>query len=1215
MPDHDALEVQVTALLLGELSANEAASLRARIEADPALRALHDRLRIAIELTREATRSPQPKDLPRPEVPRLDPARREQLLAQFRKPAASPSNILPLPNPAAAAGSAPRRASNRREWLAMAAMLVVLLATASGVRLFRREEAREFAAASSESRGLNEFAWGESASVSRGREPEFRRQAAPLPRNRLSLNTPASITPIPASGPVAAPSDPAPVTRFALQPEGRSSPALDGRRAEAAPDRFDDAKQAGEKSPSTARFRSLTTSTALDVALPAKPEADNRFGVTVARSAGGSAGGVPAFGNVPVVGALFDSPAPADKSLKDVAAVATTGDAAGAGEREALARADHFYRIPQPQESFELKSSLRGFYDDDANGRVDGFGSGGSANAGSGGFGGGAKVDSRSYQFVPGTPGGSSPSQSHWYFSNGTATPAEPQRDLARKLADAESEVREDILQQSLREQDKAPARPVVVLAQKQAALSEAESTSDFVVPAETRAKTSAEFFTDPALGQVEDLNEAPAQKREKLVTANAPAQPPAAGTHEKNGQLLFDAGKLEEAAAEFKEALKIDPDSRAAQHYSAATEERILSRTAASRELASRGRLVEVETSWDVALPKLPEANTDATKPAPRRDSDDFGTIASKDRPAPLPAFKESLDALEISGVEAKQRASTSAAAVDRLSTLTEKQETSEEAARGLKRHLELGSVVLNFQRGTEASPVDVKKVEEVELLKESEAKEQTEKATALHALVPGDRPEEKFAKLKAKADLDQDAPAQQPSLPPAPVPQPEVQTATDPFSTFSLNVSDVSFQLAAASLEQGALPAPGSIRTEEFINAFDYRDPMPVGTAPVAFAWERSRDAFAHNRDLLRFSIRTAATGRQAGKPLNLVLLVDNSGSMERADRVRIRHECLRILAAQLQPQDRISVVTFARTARLAADGIPGHQAGTLADQIGSLTPEGGTHLEGALDLAYQTARRHFSPTGINRVVMLTDGAANLGDVSPDSLRRRVEDNRRQGVALDCFGIGWEGLNDDLLESLSRNGDGRYGFINTPEAATANFAAQLAGALQVAASDVKVQVEFNPLRVTTHRQVGYARHQLKKEQFRDNTVDAAELAAAEAGNALYVVQSNPAGSGPIATVRVRFKVPGTTEYREQSWDVPYEGSARALDQSSPALRLAAVASNFAEWLAQSPYAAEVTPDRLLPLLNGIPQSQPGDPRPARLESMIRQARALGGR
>ena len=134
MPDHDALEVQVTALLLGELSAADAASLRARIEADPALRTLHDRLRIAIELTRAATRPPQAKELPRPDAPRLDPARRDQLLAKLRTPAAPPQpDIIPLPtaaptpNPSATAGSTARRSSNRREWLAMAAMLVVLL--------------------------------------------------------------------------------------------------------------------------------------------------------------------------------------------------------------------------------------------------------------------------------------------------------------------------------------------------------------------------------------------------------------------------------------------------------------------------------------------------------------------------------------------------------------------------------------------------------------------------------------------------------------------------------------------------------------------------------------------------------------------------------------------------------------------------------------------------------------------------------------------------------------------------------------------------------------------------------------------------------------------------------------------------------------------------------------------------------------------------------
>ncbi len=149
----------------------------------------------------------------------------------------------------------------------------------------------------------------------------------------------------------------------------------------------------------------------------------------------------------------------------------------------------------------------------------------------------------------------------------------------------------------------------------------------------------------------------------------------------------------------------------------------------------------------------------------------------------------------------------------------------------------------------------------------------------------------------------------------------------------------------------------------------------------------------------------------------------------------------------------------------------------------------------------------------------------------------RKQVEEHRSQGIALDGFGIGWEGYNDDLLEVLSRNGDGRYGFINSPEEAATEFAAKLAGALQVAASDVKVQVEFNPARVTAYRQIGYAKHQLTKEQFRDNTVDAAELGAAESGNALYVVEVNPAGTGPLGTVRVRYKIPGTIEYREQEW------------------------------------------------------------------------------
>jgi hypothetical protein len=304
----------------------------------------------------------------------------------------------------------------------------------------------------------------------------------------------------------------------------------------------------------------------------------------------------------------------------------------------------------------------------------------------------------------------------------------------------------------------------------------------------------------------------------------------------------------------------------------------------------------------------------------------------------------------------------------------------------------------------------------------------------------------------------------------------------------------------------------------------------------------------------------------------------------------------------------------VAFARTPRLWVDGVAGNEAHDVAGRVGSLTPEGGTNLEEALAVAYATALRHYLPEGINRVVLLTDGAANLGNVEPETLKQTVEAHRQQGVALDCFGVGWEGYNDDLLEVLSRNGDGRYGFINTPEEVATGFAGQLAGALQVAAADVKVQVEFNPRRVTAHRQIGYARHQLTREQFRDNTVDAAEIGAAESGNALYVTEVDPNGQGSLAVVRVRFKVPGTAEYREQEWVVPYIGQAVPLEQAGPAMRLAATAAAFSEWLASSPHAGDVSPDRLLGILSGVPEVYGADERPAKLEWMIRQARSLAG-
>jgi Mg-chelatase subunit ChlD len=443
-------------------------------------------------------------------------------------------------------------------------------------------------------------------------------------------------------------------------------------------------------------------------------------------------------------------------------------------------------------------------------------------------------------------------------------------------------------------------------------------------------------------------------------------------------------------------------------------------------------------------------------------------------------------------------------------------------------------------------------------------------------------------------------------------PDPKPEVVTAEAPYSTFSLNVSDASFRLCQANLLNGQIPAPHVVRAEEFINAFDYRDPAPAKKMPLAFAWERSRHPFAHNRDLVRFSIQTAAEGRQGGQPLNLVLAIDNSGSMERADRVAILREALKVLSTKLRANDTLSVIAFSRTPRLWLDGLKGETVRAKLSNFNGLVPQGGTNIESALDLGYATALKHFIPGGNNRVILLTDGAANLGAIIPKNLVKKVEGYRKQGVALDCFGIGWDGYNDHLMEALARNGDGRYAFLNSATDIERDFGRKLAGALTVSAADIKVQVVFNPARVTTHRQVGYLRHQLKKEDFQNNTVDAAEIGAAESGNAIYVLQINDKGTGPLGKVHVRYREPVSGQYKEMSWPLPYRAKVPVLAEASPSLRLAASAATFAEWLGRSPFAADVDPSVIQKLLNGLEQSFPSDSPVKAFQQMVVGAHRL---
>ena len=396
------------------------------------------------------------------------------------------------------------------------------------------------------------------------------------------------------------------------------------------------------------------------------------------------------------------------------------------------------------------------------------------------------------------------------------------------------------------------------------------------------------------------------------------------------------------------------------------------------------------------------------------------------------------------------------------------------------------------------------------------------------------------------------------------------EISATEDPYSTFSLNISDASFQIAQAALANGEHPDPAGIKVEQFYNAVDYGDPAPSAGESVALAIEQSAHPIIPGRYLVRVALKTAAAGRAAAQPLSLTLLADQSGSMVREDRRAAMDKALNGLAGLLTKDDHATVIGFSRTPRLLADNLAGDQAGKMADLVNQSASEGGTNLEEAIKLAGQKAAQNKLAGAQNRIVLFTDGAANLGDADPARLAEKVKELRQKGIAFDIAGIVADGLNDELLAELARNGNGRYYVVG--KGGDDNLAKQLAGAFRPAAENVKLQVRFNPERVGRYKLIGFEKDRLKTEDFRNDKVDAAELAAEEAGVAIYQVEIRPEGHGEIGEVSVRFRDAASTQMVERTWTIPHDVSTATIDRAAPSMQLAVLSMLAAEKLKGGP-------------------------------------------
>lgn len=463
--------------------------------------------------------------------------------------------------------------------------------------------------------------------------------------------------------------------------------------------------------------------------------------------------------------------------------------------------------------------------------------------------------------------------------------------------------------------------------------------------------------------------------------------------------------------------------------------------------------------------------------------------------------------------------------------------------------------------------------------------------------------------------------APPDETSEPDVPAPvqvevNPFVSAAYDPLSTFAVDVDTASYDIFRRDVASGYLPSPDTVRLEEFINYFDYDYPAPEADAeqPFSIALAAAPSLFDTGTTLLRVGIQGQLPPDFEKKATNLVFLVDVSGSMQSAEKLPLVQYVLTEALDVLDADDTVSVVTYASGTQVVLPPTPVSEKETIAGVINGLSAGGSTNGAGGIQLAYEQARDAYIDSGINHVVLCTDGDFNVGVSSTDGLIDLIEEERRSGVTFTALGFGAEN-NDAMMEAVSNAGNGMYGVIVNEDQATDYVHDRLLHNLTLIAKDVKIQVEFNPELVSAYRLLGYEDRAIADDDFRDDKVDAGEIGADHRVTALYelvlagqevpefdgapAVEDGAAYDGEtevdaedLVLVKVRYKDVDATEdddaYEVAESLAPGDVAAEASELDEDFQWAMAVAS-FAEVLRGSPYASS----ELLPEIKDLIEPQ----------------------
>jgi len=443
-----------------------------------------------------------------------------------------------------------------------------------------------------------------------------------------------------------------------------------------------------------------------------------------------------------------------------------------------------------------------------------------------------------------------------------------------------------------------------------------------------------------------------------------------------------------------------------------------------------------------------------------------------------------------------------------------------------------------------------------------------------------------------------------------------PFIDTEDDRLSTFAMDVDTASYSIARRYLRDGHLPDKDAVRVEEFVNYFrqDYDAPSDPETA-FAIHLEGGPAPFGGERyHLLRVGLQGYRVPDEARQEAALVFVIDVSGSMAQENRLGLVKRALRLLVDELRPTDTVGIVVYGSRGQVLLEPTPASERESILAAIELLQPEGSTNAEEGLLLGYQMAAGHFKPGSINRLILCSDGVANVGHTGPESILERVQRYANQKITLSTVGFGMGNYNDVLMEQLADRGDGNYAYVDTLSEARRVFVENLTGMLQVIARDAKVQVEFNPEVVSRFRLLGYENRDLADEDFRKDDVDAGEVGAGHSVTALYEVKlhEDPQAQGTALTVTVRYEEPDSGEVMELARAFARSDFRPSLEETTPRFRLDAVVAEFAEILRRSYWAKEGDLEGVLALAREVAQELPDDADVAELVELVAWASDL---